>query len=178
MELVVIMALIGIVAGIAGPRIDLAKYRMDTAALQLSTGLHGAQQTALLRGHNVNYVFDTTLNRLILHLDSDNDKLLGTNEEQRVVEFEQGVVFGRGGAPTLNGATSAVTFTQTWGSSLPVVRFYRNGSTSEAGTVYITTKQAALGNTFPEHARAIQIERATGRIRCFSYKTGSWEEKC
>lgn len=178
MELVVIMALIGIIAGIAGPRIDLAKYRLDSAALELSTGLHGAQQTALLRGHNVNFVFEPGLNRMILHLDADNDKLAGSSESQRVIEFGEGVVFGRGGAPALNGVTNDISFTETWGSGSPVVRFYRNGSTSEAGTVYITSKQAQLGSTYAEHSRAIQIERATGRIRCFSYKSGSWQEKC
>ncbi len=177
MELIVIMAFIGLIAAIAGPRIDVARFRMDAAAQEVSTALHAAQQTALLRGHNVNIAFDTTDATLVVHHDADNDKTIQTSETYRVTELGEGVTFGRGGAPALNGASADVTFSVTI-NGRPGLRYYRNGSTSEAGTVYLTTRQAQIGSTFAEHTRAMQVERSTGRVRCFSYKKGSWEEKC
>ena len=177
LELIVIMAFIGLLAGIAAPRIDVAKFRMDSAAVEVSTALHAAQQTALLRGHNVNIAFDTAEAALIVHYDQDNDKTIDSSEIWRTVELGEGVSFGRGGAPALNGVTPGVSFTVNINSK-PGMRFYRNGSTSEAGTVYITSSQGRIGGTYAEHSRAMEIERSTGRIRCYSYKSGAWEEKC
>ena len=177
LELIVIMAFIGLLAGIAAPRIDVAKFRMDSAAVEVSTALHAAQQTALLRGHNVNVAFDTAQGALVVHYDADNDKTIDSSETWRTIELGEGVAFGRGGAPALNGVTAGVSFTVTINSK-PGMRFYRNGSTSEAGTVYLTSRQGQIGGTYAEHSRAMEIERSTGRIRCYSYKSGAWEEKC
>jgi len=177
LELIVIMAFIGLLAGIAAPRIDVAKFRMDSAAVEVSTALHAAQQTALLRGHNVNIAFDTAAGALIVHYDEDNDKTIDSSENWRTVEFGEGVAFGRGGAPALNGVNPSISFTVNINSK-PGMRFYRNGSTSEAGTIYLTSRQGKVGTTYAEHSRAMEIERSTGRIRCYSYKSGAWEEKC
>ena len=28
------------------------------------------------------------------------------------------------------------------------------------------------------YARALTVERSTGEVRCFSYRTGAWEAEC
>ena len=82
----------------------------------------------------------------------------------------------RGGAPARPKGNAAISFSTA--SGLPTVRFFRNGSASEEGILYITSERSAASGAFPQDTRAIEVERSTGRIRCFSYKSGSWMERC
>jgi hypothetical protein len=65
-----------------------------------------------------------------------------------------------------------VTWTETQ-DGLPALTFRRNGSASEESILYLTSERGAVEDT-----RAIEIERATGRLRCYSYATGTWIQTC
>ena len=42
----------------------------------------------------------------------------------------------------------------------------------------ITSQRSENASAFSEDSRAVEVERATGRIRCYSYNTGSWVQTC
>lgn len=176
-ELVVILGLLGVVVSFAAPLIDADKFRMDAAGLEISTALHAAQRNGVLRGHNVNFAFDTATSKLYVHMDADNDQTLQSDETLNVVQLEDGVRFGRGGAPARSAGGQAATFSANV-AGLPAFRFFRNGSASERGVVYLTSERSVYSHAFPQDSRAIEVERATGRITCYSYKSGAWATPC
>jgi len=176
LELIVIMGILGIVVGFAVPLINADRFRMDAAALDVSTALHAAQRKGVLQGNNANIAFDTAGNRFSVHMDANNDGILQGSEEFVSLGLEEGVVFGRGGAPTRPKGASAISFAVA--SGMPTLRFFRNGSASEEGILYLTSERSIRSGDFPQDTRAIEVERSTGRIRCFSNKSGSWTERC
>ena len=176
LELLVIMGLVTIVVAFAVPLLNADKFRMDAASLEVSTALHAAQRKGVLQGHNANIAFDTAERRLSVHMDRNNDGSVQSGEEATVFDLEDGVAFGRGGAPARPKGTAPVSFRAVAGS--PRLRFFRNGSASEEGIFYLTSERSRTSGAFPQDTRAIEIERSTGRIRCFSYTSGSWEERC
>lgn len=174
-ELLVVLGVVGVLAGFFVPKLNVAKFRQDTAVLEVSTALNVAQQKAVLRGHSVRVGLDTARARLVIHSDADNDQALGPGEDVRVVELGEGVAFGQGGAPALNAV--AFDFAES-PAGLPTVSFARNGGASQEGTLYLTSERARRSGLFPEDSRALTLERSTGHTRCYSYRPGSWVETC
>lgn len=177
LELIVVMGLIGGIAAFVAPLIDADKFRMDSAGLEVSTAIHAAQRQGVLRGHNVNMAFDTVNGRIYVHWDANNDLQLQSDEQLNVIQLGDDVAFGRGGAPARSKGDKAATFSNDV-SGNPALRFYRNGSSNEEGIIYVTSKRSRYSHSFPQDTRAIEIERSTGRVACFTYKTGSWASPC
>jgi hypothetical protein len=85
------------------------------------------------------------------------------------------VRFGLGTAPAMPMLASAVTFTQTEGSSgMPALTFFRNGSASEAGGAYITSLRSIGDPKYVNDNRAMRVERATGRAEWWHYDGTTW----
>jgi len=176
-ELVIVMGLLGVIAGFVAPLIDADKFRMDAAGLHVSTALHAAQRNGVLKGHNINLAVDTAASKIYVHSDEDNDGTLQASEDLRVIQLEDGVRFGLGGAPQRSRGVRAASFTPD-GSGRPALRFFRNGSASEEGIIYVTSERSVHSHAFPQDTRAIEIERSTGRISCFTYKSLTWTSPC
>ena len=174
-ELLVVLGVVGILAGLFAPRVDVAKFRQDSAILEVSTALIVAQQKAVLRGHRVRVGFDTAASRLIIHEDADNDRAVSSGEDVRVVELGEGVVFGLGGAQALNSVPFDFTASA---SGIPTLGFSRNGGASQEGTIYLTSRRAQLSSSFPQDARALKLERSTGHVTCYSNRSGAWKAAC
>ena len=94
-----------------------------------------------------------------------------------MVQLDEDVAFGRGGAPARPKGQKAASFTADV-SGNPALRFYRNGSSNEEGIVYLTSNRSRYSLAYPKDTRAIEIERSTGRVACFTYKSGSWVSPC
>ncbi|GMV04546.1 MAG: hypothetical protein AMXMBFR53_08260 [Gemmatimonadota bacterium] len=174
-ELVMVLVLIGIMVNIVVPFLRPEKFRMDGAVILVGTTLTAQQRNAILRQHDVVVAVDTAQRRLRVHYDTNNDATIDTGENWFVVELGDGVVFGRGGAPARPLSSQVVSMT-TLQDGLPALTFHRNGSASEESVIYLTAETAGSANT--EEARAVEIERATGRVMCYSYASGEWERKC
>jgi len=176
-ELVMVMVLVGIMVGIVAPLIRPESFRLDSAVIEVGSSFTAQQRNAVLRQHNVVVAVDTAQRRLRVHYDINNDGELGTDEQWYVVELGDGVTFGRGGAPArpMSGKTVSMEKKQ---DGFPAITYRRNGSASEEAIIYVTSDRAALASAFPEDARAIEIERATGRVSCYSYKSGAWLHSC
>ena len=177
LEILVVLALIGVISAFAAPLIDADKFRMDSAGLEVSTALHLAQSKGVLQGHNVNVAFDTVNSRMFVHMDANNDMTQQSDELLTVIPLPDDVAFGMGGALARPKGNRAASFTADV-SGNPALRFFRNGSASEEGIVYITSKRSRDSLIFPQDTRAIEIERSTGRVSCFTYKSKTWDSRC
>jgi len=173
-EVVFVMAILLILTSFIAPMFSLARWRADNAVQILATSLGSAQRLAVLRQHDVIVHFDTDARALRVHRDADNDGSVLAGEDVRQVDLPEHVGFGQGGAPDIPDALGDFDLIE--GVASPGVTFHRSGSASRSGVLYLSPDRG--GNEDPTSVRAITIERATGVVRCFSYRTGSWEPTC
>lgn len=178
-EMLIVMLLIGVMVGIVAPALRVQKFQMDGAVLQVASTMMAQQRTAVLRQQNVVLAVDSVNRMMIVHYDADNDGTIDAGEETRVIQLEDDVTFGRGGATARPLGGDMNTFADTQGG-LPAIIFRRNGSASSEAILYLTSMRAAsaAGASFQEDTRAIEIERATSRIRCYSFDSGAWVQSC
>lgn len=178
-ELILVMSLIGIMATIAAPMLDKEKFQLNGAALTVGSTFAAQQRNSVMRQHNIVLAFDTTEHTMRVHYDLDNDNTIDAGENFSVVELEEGVVFGRGATPARPLSSDPISLTGTQ-DGFPALTFRRNGSSSEEAIVYVTSQRSRTtgGTTYSEDGRAIEIERATGRVRCYSYASSSWVQTC
>lgn len=173
-ELLMVVVIVGMMAGIALPRVGLASYQANSGARVVATALSYAQRLAVSQQSDVRVAFDLGNDQLRIHEDRDNDNVIDDNERVVFTTLPEGVRFGRGPAAARDMGGEIVTFTRTQ-DGLPVLVFHRDGTTSENGGLYISTV-AGLSVGRAEDVRAVEITRATGRATWFSYATGSWKQ--
>jgi prepilin-type N-terminal cleavage/methylation domain-containing protein len=176
-ELVITLLVVGIMADIMIPLIRPERFQLDSATIRVASSFIAQQRNAVLRQHNLVVGVDTLRRQLRVHYDADNDAAIGAGEQWFVVELGEGVVFGRGGAPARALSGRTVSMQQEQGG-LPALTYRRNGSASEQAIVYLTSERAALYGDLPTDGRAVEIERATGRVSCYSYRSGAWVQSC
>ncbi len=170
-EIITVVAMIGVITGIVLLRVDRERARVDSQVQKLAFALNAAQREAVVRQHDVRVYFDTSAGQIKIHKDENNDGTVQTSEPQSDIYLEDGVVFGLQGTDGLTWGTSPVTFDLVGG--VPTLVFHRNGSASAFGAAYVSSKRPLT-----EYNRAIEVERATGAVRCYSYRTGSWVVTC
>ena len=173
-ELLYVLVIVGILAGVAAPLLDVDRFRMNSAVIEVGTELMAAQRAAILRGHNIVVTMDQAGNRLRVHTDANNDGMIQGTESWKVLELPEGVTFGLVEAPKLSQFQPPFTFKKKQGT-YPAVTFHRNGSASERGIIYLT---AIDGGAKAENARAVEVIRSTAKVKCWSYDTGTWIETC
>lgn len=173
-ELLIVMIMMGIIATIALPRLDLRGIRMNSAARQVNMTMLAAQRTAIQKQHNVVVAFDTINQWIRVHEDADNDLAMDNGELVRTIPLPEGSRFGLGGATARAIGAAPVTFLKTQ-AGLPAVTFSRAGTASEIGGFYLSSPNAGV-NGRPSDARAFEVERATGRTERFEWvaATNTW----
>jgi prepilin-type N-terminal cleavage/methylation domain-containing protein len=174
-ELLTVLVFVGLLISIAAPVLNPGRWRADSAVQELMVGLNAAQRLAVLRQHDVVVTFLVDERRISVHRDADNDGTLDAGEDARVIELPETIGFSRGDAPPIGGAADDVTFAVVGGGHRLV--FHQNGSASESGTAYLRPVEGSM-SVDAESSRAISIERATGQVRCFSYRTRDWVTSC
>ena len=174
-EVLVVLVIIGIMATMALPRLDFAGQRSSGAMQFVGTTLLGAQRGAVTRQHAVVVAFDQPGRSIRLHYDRDNDARIDAGEEVRREFLDEGVVFGLGGASAHPVGSRAVTFTHRQ-DGLPAVTFHRNGSASEEGGIYLTTRRS-LTAAHTRDARLVLVDRATGRPSWLHYTGTEWKRE-
>lgn len=174
-EMVIVLLVIGIVVGLAAPKIDVTKFRIESAMQGVGTTLLAVERQAITQQHDVIVMFDVPNNLLRIHDDANNNGQVDPGERVRGMPLGEGIVFGRAGVtprPAPMGM-GAVSFTKVV-AGLPAVVFHRDGSASEAGGFYLTSNRAATGGTHLDDTRSVELERATGRASWFKYGSGGW----
>lgn len=173
-EVLMTVTVMGIIAAIVAPRVDLTRFQVDSSMREVATTLMLAQKEAVASQHEVLVGFNTADRALEIHWDADNDHDRDATERIRRIGLGDGVVFDRPTGVTARAFGSAtVAFDDIGG--LPTVVFHRNGSTSESGGLYLTSVRASRdGAAYPNDTRAIEFERATGRTEWFRFR-GAWQ---
>ncbi len=174
-EVLTVLAVAGILMLIVAPRIDVARFQLDAAMREVGSAVAVARGRAILRQHDYVLMFDE--DGFVLLEDVNNNGKTDAGEERRTVQLPERVRFDRGGAIPILGLTEAISFTKK-AEQLPALTFHRNGAASEEGVISLTSVRAAGGDNNAQDTRALQVERATGRVRCFTYRSLAWQEGC
>jgi prepilin-type N-terminal cleavage/methylation domain-containing protein len=174
-EMLITVVVIGSIIVFVIPSVDPDRGRVEAAMFSLGSTLIGAQREAVARQHDVMVTFDGPGSRVILDFDSNSNGVRDPGERRRVVEVERQVAFARANAPARPFGADPIAFA-TSGTGLPGVTFHRNGSASQGGGLYLTSRKAASGATRRTgDTRAIEIVRATGRAEWWRYDGAAWK---
>ena len=176
-ELVVVMTVMGILLTIVIPSIDVARFQLDASVQVVASAVAAARGQSILRQHDFVLIFDEDEDRFFVLKDVNNNRTSDAGEDRRMVQLSDGVKFDRGGATPLLGLNGPISFTKLV-DQLPALTFHRNGAASEEGVIYLTSVRAARAGNNAQDTRALRIERATGRVRCFTFRTSAWQEGC
>ena len=172
-ELLMVLAILGIMTAIVAPKIDLPHFGIDAGMQLVATTLQAAQRDAVSRQQEVLVSFDTTNRVLRIHWDTNGDHLENPGERVRLVGLPDGVTFGRPTGVTARAFGSAAVAFRTINAQ-PTLVFHRNGSASESSGFYLTSIRATRpGAARPDDTRAIEFDRATGRLDWYRY-LGAW----
>lgn len=161
-EMLLVVVLIGILAGISFSKLDWGRYHADAASRGIMAELTTAQRLAVSLQADVR-ISQPAVDRLVIHEDANNDGTQSSGERVRTVVLEQGYRLERGGAPDVPSPAEPIRLT--------TVVFRRDGSASRSGTFYLS---AMAGDASCRRCRAVSVTRATGRVVYYSLSQGTW----
>ncbi len=170
LELMVVLVMMGTLASIAIPRLNLSRYRADAAAQQVRSVFQTAQRTSLTRQYDVIVSVDTIRGGLRIAEDVNNNGAIEVSEWKFWRPLGEGnrfVVPPLGVQPGSGQAYSPVAASVVGSSlkvvdGLPSVVFHRDGSTSSDMQVY-------MSSTYRRRIdyRGITLTRSTGRTELY-----------
>lgn len=163
LELMIVIAMIGILSAIAITRLDWHRYQADASARGVMAELATAQRLALSLQSNIVVTFPDSGRMQILE-DANNDGVAEGSERLRTVPLDNNFYFGKATAPDVPSPETPTQFT--------TLTFHRDGSADKSGTLYM---HGPGYDPNCAHCRAIAITRATGRVVWYSYGTGAWK---
>lgn len=173
-EILMVMVLIGIVAGFAVSRVNITGYRMDSNIRLLQNTLIGAQQTAITKNVNVQVMFDATSHRVRVLQDTDNDGTVSVSETVSYRALDNAKFLTP--ATTVDAALpiylSGPGVIETGNPLQRAIRFGPNGALSGDVVLYIGSTSDR-----PNDMRALTITGATGRTGFWSHGGGSWVQR-
>lgn len=176
-EMLIVLVIIGILAVIVLPSINISRIKTKGSIQALGTTMLAVQRQAIARQHNMLILIDINNSALRVVDDSNNDEKVTSNERVQFIPLGDNVVFGRPAAvPAQPFGTSAVNFTNTEATTgLPSIVLYRNGSAKQYGGWYISTTKAMLGvRGHGNETWSMDIERATGRAEWQRWNGSAW----
>ncbi|MCU0647229.1 MAG: hypothetical protein MUF00_04500 [Gemmatimonadaceae bacterium] len=169
------IVIIGALAAITLPRLDLERFDVDNAAQGIGTTLLTAQREAVVRQHNVLVIFDTIAGTVRTVWDANNNELADGTEKSRAIQLPERVKFGRPSSIAARPGASAAMSAMLQVGSKPTLIFTRAGSADRAAYMYVTVSRALINPTYAKNTRFIEIARATGRPNWWRLKGGVWE---
>lgn len=162
LEIMIVIAMIGILSATALTHLDWRNYQADAAARGAMAELATAQRLALSLQSDVIVTFPDSLRMQVLE-DANDDGAASAGERIRTVPLDNNFYYAQANAPDVGSPDD--------GTPLATVTFHRDGSASTSGSVYL---HGPGYDPNCKHCRAIAITRATGRVVWYSYATGAW----
>lgn len=171
-ELMIVIAIIGIVAAFAYPKVNFTQFRVDAAARTVRVALQNAERLAVTRQYDVVVSFDTVKSRIRIVEDNNNNAVIDAGEHVIFAPLEDSVHFalppsgvsGSPASPISGGSIKDV-------DDLPTLIFHRDGAASSDADIYITSKRANN-----DDFRCIRVIQSTGRTLWWRYLNGTWEQ--
>lgn len=160
----VVVTILGVIAGMAIPRVNISGYRSDAAAQQVRSVFQTAQRTSLTRQYDVIVSVDTVKGGLRIAEDVNNSGSIEVSEWRfwrppgegnRFATPPKGVNVASPSAAVVGGSLKQV-------DGLPSVIFHRDGSTSSDCEIYMVSRYKDRTDF-----RAITLTRATGRSELY-----------
>ena len=174
-EILMVLALIGIVAGFAVTRISFWGFRMDANIRLMQNVIIGAQQTAITKNVPVQVMFDANFHRVRILQDYNNNGVMDVSDTVRYRPLADGAQFQ---APpnTIDGVAAAYMtgagVVETGNPLQLSIRIAPNGSLSGDAVVYIGSPRRR-----DEDFRALTIVGATARTGFWSRGGGAWRRR-
>jgi type II secretory pathway pseudopilin PulG len=172
-ELVLVLTILGVVAGLAIPKLNLSAYRSNAAAQQIRSVFQTAQRTSLTRQHDVIISVDTIQGGLRIAEDKNNNGAIEVSEWKFWRPAGEGNRFAV--APkrcppdsTLVPTSSVVGSQLKTVDGMPSVIFHRDGSTSSNAELYVSSSNK--GRT---EMRCVTLTRSTGRSEMYKLSGSS-----
>lgn len=162
-EMLVVVIMIGILAGIVASKLDWGRYRADSEARGLLAALSQAQRTAVSLQTDVRVTVDADGTRVQIHEDANNNASLDAGERVTFAALDNDYRIGRGSMAALPAPAEP--------GELAALVFRRDGTASRSGAMYL---RPPLAGDDCKYCRAVSIQRATGRTVSWSHATGSW----
>jgi len=173
-EILMVIVLIGIVAGFAVSRVNITGYRMDSNIRLLQNALIGAQQTAITKNVNVQVMFDATSHRVRILQDTDNDGTVSMSETVTYRALDNARFLTP--ATTIDGALpiylTGPGVIETGNPLQRAIRFSPNGALTGDVVLYIGSSSDR-----PDDMRGLTIVGATGRTGFWSHGGGVWAQR-
>lgn len=171
-ELTVVLIMVGIITGMAIPRLNYQRYRADAAARVTRAVLQTSQRQAIMRQTNMLIVFWVAGRRMFVIEDSNNNYAFDAGERIRVRPLEEGAQFvvptaQVPGTPVPPTPISGPSLSTVWG--LPAIAFLRDGASSSDVNIYICSARCP-----PENQRALILTRASGRTEAWRNNGSTW----
>ena len=163
-EIIIVLVMMAVVAGLAIPKLNLSQFRADAAAQQVRSVFQTAQRTSLTRQYDVIVSVDTAQFGLRIAEDVNNDGTIQLSEWKFWRPTGEGNQF----APPPKGLNAPSVSSSVIGAQLKIVDgmksviFHRDGSTSTDAEIYVQSEYK--GRT---DYRAISVTRSTGRTELF-----------
>lgn len=170
MELLIVVVVMSILAGVALPRINLHQFRVDAGVRQVQSALQQGLRLAVQRQHNVFVSFDLAAQRVVTVDDRNNNNVADEGEKVQLRQLEDGVRFATPPGPIGGNPLAAVAGTNIKTiDGLPSIIFRRDGAASTDLQVYITSTRPDPGDF-----KALSVTRSTGHVTYYSYRSGAW----
>ena len=163
-EIIIVLVMMAVVAGMAIPRLNLSQFRADAAAQQVRSVFQTAQRTSLTRQYDVIVSVDTAQFGLRIAEDVNNDGSIQVSEWKFWRPTGEGNRFE---IPPM-GLNSPTVTSSVFGAQLRIVDgmksviFHRDGSTSTDAEIYVQSTYKGRSDY-----RAISVTRATGRTELY-----------
>ena len=170
LEVIVVLIMVSIIAGMAVPRLNYEKYRADAALRTVRTILQGAQRNAIMRQTDVVVAFDQANNQMQLIEDTNNNCRFDSGERVTSRPLEDGAKFAvpaTGYGTTPSTAVSGANLCTIRG--FPAIQFLRDGATSTDLDVYLTSSRGVQVDF-----RLVRVTMATGRTDAYRYSGSTW----
>lgn len=174
-EMVMVVVIIGIMAKVALPRLNIDRFRADGAGRLARVLLQEAQRNAITRQSNVIVSFDSAYNRLRVVQDYNNNDTINTTDLVQYRKMAEGAMFAKPswtGAVGQDGTSPAAAINGaglTMVSGLTTLIFRRDGSASSDVTLFVTTRA-----NVPTDFREIVVSASTGRSDIYKYNGTTW----
>jgi type II secretory pathway pseudopilin PulG len=172
-ETLIVLAIIGVVAAIGLPKLDVYKYRSDGTAVMIRSLMMQAQREAVVGQHDLIVSIDTVKHRMILGFDKNNDGSIASNERIRTQALPDESKFRTPtnalSTPGLTGYGPIRADRITNLSGFPSVIFRRDGSVNTTLELYTTSARNR-----PKDWRVTTVVQATGRTEFQRWNGAAW----
>jgi prepilin-type N-terminal cleavage/methylation domain-containing protein len=169
-ELVIVLVIMGVVAAMTIPRLNLSSNRVEAIAQQVRSVFQTSQRTSLTRQFDVIISFDTVHSELRIGEDKDLSGTIDATEIRiwRPTGQNEGNIFAI--PPTSAIVGSSLKTVDTY----PSITFHRDGSASSDAEIYMSN--SSRGDV---QYRLVTLTRSTGRTDMYRYSgtgsTGTWQ---